>query len=255
MCETCGCALPGHEHPEPADTHTVEILKGLMSSNDLAAAHNREHFDRSGVLVVNLMSSPGAGKTRLLEQTAKALAGQLNIAVIEGDLETENDAERLRRGGIRAHQITTGSACHLDAHLIHQALHEFPLTENDRYVDILFIENVGNLVCPAAFDLGQHLNVVLLSTTEGDDKPAKYPVMFRAADLVVISKCDLLPMLDDFSIGRACASLEALGKQTPLIQTAGGRQPEIGAWIEWLKLRRAEHPTSDERGQAAEIIA
>ena len=120
MCETCGCSIPGHEHPEPADTHTVEVLKGLMSSNDHAAAHNREHFDRSGVLVVNLMSSPGAGKTRLLEQTAAGLGGRLNIAVIEGDLETENDAERLRRGGIRAHQITTGSACHLPS--AHRAL-------------------------------------------------------------------------------------------------------------------------------------
>lgn len=254
MCETCGCSIPGHEHPEPADTHTVEVLKGLMSSNDHAAAHNREHFDRSGVLVVNLMSSPGAGKTRLLEQTAAGLGGRLNIAVIEGDLETENDAERLRRGGIRAHQITTGSACHLDAHLIHRALHEFPLVDERGPVDILFIENVGNLVCPAAFDLGQHLNVVLLSTTEGDDKPAKYPVMFRAADLVVVSKCDLLPMLDDFSVERARASLEGLGNQTPVIQTAAGRQPDIAAWIAWLEARRAEHPatTAEERAVATQ---
>ena len=242
MCETCGCSIPGHEHPEPADTHTVEVLQGLMSSNDQAAAHNRGHFDRSGVLVVNLMSSPGAGKTRLLEQTAAALGDRLRIAVIEGDLETENDAERLRRGGIRAHQITTGSACHLDAHLIHRALHEFPLVDERGPVDILFVENVGNLVCPAAFDLGQHLNVVLLSTPEGDDKPAKYPVMFRAADLVVVSKCDLLPMLDDFSIDRARASLKGLGNETPVIQTAAGRQPDISAWIEWLEARRAEHP-------------
>ncbi|MBL39177.1 MAG: hydrogenase accessory protein HypB [Xanthomonadales bacterium] len=253
MCETCGCSIPGHEHPEPADTHTVEVLKGLMSSNDHAAAHNREHFDRSGVLVVNLMSSPGAGKTRLLEQTAAGLGGRLNIAVIEGDLETENDAERLRRGGIRAHQITTGSACHLDAHLIHRALHEFPLADEQGAVDILFIENVGNLVCPAAFDLGQHLNVVLLSTTEGDDKPAKYPVMFRAADLVVVSKCGLLPMLDDFSVDRARASLAGLGNETPVIQTAAGRQPDITDWIAWLEARRAEHPaTAEERAPATQ---
>ena len=240
MCETCGCSIPDHTHPEPADTHTVEVLQGLMSSNDHAATHNREHFDRAGVLVVNLMSSPGAGKTRLLEETAKALDGRLNIAVIEGDLETENDAERLRRGGIRAHQITTGSACHLDAHLIHQALHEFPLTADEKPVDILFIENVGNLVCPAAFDLGQHLNVVLLSTPEGDDKPAKYPVMFRAADLVVLSKCDLLPLLDDFSVERAKASLEGLGNQTPVIKAAAGRQAEVGEWVGWLEHKRAE---------------
>jgi hydrogenase nickel incorporation protein HypB len=253
MCETCGCSIPDHKHPEPADTHTVEVLKGLMSSNDHAAAHNREHFDRAGVLVVNLMSSPGAGKTRLLEETAKALDARLNIAVIEGDLETENDAERLRRGGIRAHQITTGSACHLDAHLIHQALHEFPLTDDEKPVDILFIENVGNLVCPAAFDLGQHLNVVLLSTTEGDDKPAKYPVMFRAADLVVVSKCDLLPMLDDFSVARAKSSLKGLGNETPVLQAAAGRQTEIDAWVAWLEARRAEHsgPRAEEQPVAA----
>ncbi|MEX2497616.1 MAG: hydrogenase nickel incorporation protein HypB [Wenzhouxiangellaceae bacterium] len=254
MCETCGCSIPDHTHPEPADTHTVEVLKGLMSSNDHAAAHNRQHFDRAGVLVVNLMSSPGAGKTRLLEHTAAALGGRLNIAVIEGDLETENDAQRLRRGGIRAHQITTGSACHLDAHLIHQALHEFPLTHDEKPVDVLFIENVGNLVCPAAFDLGQHLNVVLLSTTEGDDKPAKYPVMFRAADLVILSKCDLLPVLDDFSVDRARASLEGLGNQTPVIQTAAGRNPDIAAWIEWLEARCAEYlgPHIEEQSAATQ---
>jgi len=253
MCETCGCSIPDHTHPEPADSHTVEVLQGLMSSNDRAAAHNRAHFERAGVLVVNLMSSPGAGKTRLLEETAKALDGRLNIAVIEGDLETENDAERLRRGGIRAHQITTGSACHLDAHLIHQALHEFPLNAGERPVDILFIENVGNLVCPAAFDLGQHLNAVLLSTTEGDDKPAKYPVMFRAADLVVLSKGDLLPLLDDFSVDRARASLEGLGNQTPVIQTAAGRSPDVAAWIEWLEARCAEHSRPHIEQQAGAV--
>lgn len=256
MCETCGCSIPDHAHPEPADTHTVDVLKGLMSSNDHAAEHNREHFDRAGTLVVNLMSSPGAGKTRLLEQTAAALDGRLNIAVIEGDLETENDAERLRRGGIRAHQITTGSACHLDAHLIHQALHEFPLVHDEKRVDVLFVENVGNLVCPAAFDLGQHLNVVLLSTTEGDDKPAKYPVMFRAADLVVVSKCDLLPMLDDFSVERAKASLKGLGNETPVVQAAAGRQVEIGEWVEWLEQKRAEHlpaPASPHTAEAATV--
>lgn len=241
MCETCGCSIPGsdphHHHPAPASTETVEVLQGLMHANDHAAAHNREHFDRAGVLVINLMSSPGAGKTRLLERTHEALAEQFQIAVIEGDLETENDAERLRAGGMRAHQITTGSACHLDAHLIHKALHEFPLSEGGQAVDILFIENVGNLVCPAAFDLGQHLDVVLLSTTEGDDKPAKYPVMFRAANLVVISKCDLLPFLDDFSVERAETSLRQLGVETPMIQIAAGRSTDLSAWIQWLQDR------------------
>jgi len=251
MCETCGCSLPRqesdvhhdgqhdhvHGHGHAASSETIDVLKGLMSANDRAAAHNRAHFDRAGVLAINLMSSPGAGKTRLLERTAGALGDRFGIAVIEGDLETENDAERLRKNGIRAHQITTGSACHLDAHLIHDALHEFPLEQAGRQTDILFIENVGNLVCPAAFDLGQHLNVVLLSTTEGDDKPAKYPVMFRAADLVVISKADLLPLLDDFSVERAEHSLRQLGVETPMIRTACSRATELDEWLEWLENR------------------
>lgn len=235
MCETCGCSVPDHTHPAPADSHTVEVLSGLMAANDHVAGHNREHFERTGTLVINLMSSPGSGKTQLLELTAQALKHRINIAVIEGDLETENDAERLRRQGVRAHQIATGSACHLDAHLVHKALHDFPLEIDGRKTDILFIENVGNLVCPAAFDLGQHVNVVLLSTTEGDDKPAKYPVMFRAADLVVISKADLLPYMDGFQVERAEQSLRGLGMETPMISTAAGRQQDISAWISWLE--------------------
>ncbi len=246
MCETCGCSLPDHHHhPEPADTETVEVLRGLMDSNDQAAAHNRAHFDRTGTLTINLMSSPGAGKTRLLEETAKALAGRCEIAVIEGDLETENDANRLRAGGIRAHQITTGSACHLDAHMVHHALHDFPLEQAGRPVDILFIENVGNLVCPAAFDLGQHLNVVLLSTTEGDDKPAKYPVMFRAADLIVVSKADLLPLLDDFSIQRAEQALHQIGLETATVSTAAGKTTDVAAWVDWLEQQLESHRARD----------
>ncbi len=241
MCETCGCAIPDHNHPTPADSHTVEVLRGLMDANDHAASHNREHFNRTGTLVINLMSSPGSGKTQLLEHTARALKGQLEMAVIEGDLETENDAERLRKQGVRAHQIATGSACHLDAHLVHKALHEFPLTIDGRKTDLLFVENVGNLVCPAAFDLGQHLNVVLLSTTEGDDKPAKYPVMFRAADLVVISKADLLPYMDGFCVERATQSLRGLGVETPVINAAAGREADISAWIAWLHEQLAAH--------------
>lgn len=241
MCRDCGCSVPDHNHPAPADSHTVEVLSGLMAANDHAAEHNREHFNRTGTLVINLMSSPGSGKTQLLEHTARALQGSLELAVIEGDLETENDAERLRKQGLRAHQITTGSACHLDAHLVHHALHDFPLQVDGRKTDILFIENVGNLVCPASFDLGQHLDVVLLSTTEGDDKPAKYPVMFRAADLVVISKADLLPYMDGFSLERAERSLRGLGVETPILNTAAGREVDISAWIAWLEAQLSTH--------------
>lgn len=247
MCETCGCSIPDHHHPTPADEHTVEVLTGLMDANDHAAGHNREHFNRTGTLVINLMSSPGSGKTQLLERTAQALKDQLSMAVIEGDLETENDAKRLREQGIRAHQIATGSACHLDAHLIHKALHDFPLETDGQTTDILFIENVGNLVCPAAFDLGQHINVVLLSTTEGDDKPAKYPVMFRAADLVVISKADLLPYMDGFDVERAERSLRGLGVETPVLTAAAGRETDIAAWIEWLETQLTEHRRQDEK--------
>lgn len=251
MCTDCGCSVPDHTHPAPADSHTVEVLSGLMAANDHAAGHNREHFNRTGTLVINLMSSPGSGKTQLLEHTAKALKDLLEIAVIEGDMETENDAERLRKQGVRAHQIATGTACHLDAHLVHKALHDFPLSVDGRKVDILFIENVGNLVCPASFDLGQHLDVVLLSTTEGDDKPAKYPVMFRAADLVVISKSDLLPYMDGFSVERAEQSLRGLGVETPLISAAAGRQVDINAWLEWLESQLIAHRQEAEEKAAS----
>ena len=256
MCNSCGCALNGaapgvhgHDHHHDHERVTVitevaapapesvEVLQRLLAANDEAAAHNREHLDRHGVLAVNLMSSPGAGKTALLEATIDALGGRVRIGVIEGDLETENDAARIRAHGVPAVQITTGSACHLDAHLVHRALHQVPLDE----IELLFIENVGNLVCPAGFDLGQHHNVTLLSVTEGDDKPSKYPVMFRAADLVLLSKCDLLDLLDDFDPQRAAAALQALGRSTPLIQTAARRAASIQPWLQWLETALARH--------------
>ncbi len=206
------------------------MLKGLLDANDHQAAHNREHFARHGVLAVNLMSSPGAGKTALLEKTIDVLGGDLRVAVIEGDLETENDADRIRRKGVPAVQISTGSACHLDAHMVHSALHELELDG----VDIVFIENVGNLVCPASFDLGQHVNVALLSTPEGHDKPAKYPVMFRGAQLVVISKADLLPVLDDFDPAYATDCLRQLANTAPVLELSAKTGNGIDAWLDWL---------------------
>ena len=236
MCQTCGCSLnvrgadsiPGHE---PGAVAVIDVLQGLLAANDRQAIHNREHFDEHGVLAINLMSSPGAGKTALLEATIVALRSRYRIAVIEGDLETDNDAVRVRAHGVPAVQITTGTACHLDAQLVHRALHELPLAG----LDLLFIENVGNLVCPASFDLGQHRNVTLLSVTEGDDKPAKYPVMFRACDLVVLSKADLLDVLDDFDPLRAAAALRMLGRDTPMICTAARRTPQLQPWLDWLE--------------------
>ena len=234
MCETCGCGVTNTQHAHPEHAHTVKVMQDLMAGNDHVAAHNREHFNAHGVLVINLMSSPGAGKTRLLESTARALNGSLRMMVIEGDLETENDAARIREAGVPAIQITTGNACHLDAEMIHEALHETSLDG----IDILFIENVGNLVCPASFDLGQHVNVVLLSVTEGDDKPAKYPVMFRTADLVVLSKCDLLPLLDDFDPVAATRAVEQLGVTAPVIKTG---KESLNEWLDWLSRARRLH--------------
>ena len=236
MCKTCGCAkTPGNGHllaeARGGQAAVIDVVENLLAANDQVATHNRAHFDDHGVLAINLMSSPGAGKTALLEATIVALRGRYRIAVIEGDLETDNDAARIRAHGVPAIQITTGTACHLDAHLVHGALHDLPLAE----VDVLFIENVGNLVCPASFDLGQHRNVTLLSVTEGDDKPAKYPVIFRASDLVVLSKADLLDVLQDFDPARAAAALRALGRDTPMIRTAARRIPAIGPWLAWLE--------------------
>ena len=257
MCDTCGCTItPGNAHlvrdggplGRSADgREAVTLLKGLLSENDRQAAHNREHFDRHGVLALNLMSSPGSGKTALLEATIEALAGELRIAVIEGDLETENDAERIRAKGVPAVQIVTGTACHLDAHMVHDAVHRLNLDD----IDVLFIENVGNLVCPASFDLGHHRNVTLLSVTEGDDKPAKYPVMFRAADVMLISKADLLAVLDDFDPAAAERHLRNLASRAPVIPVAARRRRAIDAWLEWL---RAEVVAQRERRLRRETV-
>jgi hydrogenase nickel incorporation protein HypB len=254
MCNTCGCNItPGNAqlaHQQDANgTSAHSVLENLLAANDQAAAHNRAHFDEHGVLAINLMSAPGAGKTALLEATIDALKQEFRLAVIEGDLETENDAARIRRHGVPAHQITTGSACHLDAHMLHTALHHVPLAG----LDILFIENVGNLVCPASFDLGQHRNVVLLSVTEGDDKPAKYPVMFRAAELLLLTKTDLLPVLDDFSPERAEGFLRALASPAPVLQLSARRNLGLDGWFAWLRaqvrarkqqaaIRSTQHP-------------
>lgn len=226
MCDTCGCNITSSNE----DKGTVTVLKNLLLENDHQAAHNRDHFDRNSVLCINIMSSPGSGKTALLETTIEALRDDLSIAVIEGDLETENDAARIRAKGVPAIQISTGSACHLDARMIHQALHKIDLAD----LDILFIENVGNLICPASFYLGQHRNVTLLSVTEGDDKPAKYPVIFRASDLVLLSKTDLLPFLDDFSPDNVEKNLHALAKDIPLMQLSAKKQLGLDNWLQWL---------------------
>jgi hydrogenase nickel incorporation protein HypB len=228
VCEDCGCTVTT---VNVNDSSTIEVLGRLMAVNERSAAHNRDHFNHHGIAAFNLMSSPGAGKTALLEATIDAIKSDFRVAVIEGDLETDNDARRIRAHGVPAIQITTGSACHLDARMIDGALHELPL---DR-LDVVFIENVGNLVCPASFDLGQHRNVVLLSATEGDDKPAKYPVMFRAADLVLFSKMDLAPVVGDFDPQRAEQALRKLANAAPVIPLSARNSASLAPWIAWLR--------------------
>lgn len=246
MCDTCGCNVtqgnknflkPGGKlHKTESGKEAVTVLHGLLHENDHTAAHNRQHFDQHNVLAINLMSSPGAGKTALLETTIQMLDKSCRIAVIEGDLETENDAERIRQHGVTAIQIATGSACHLDAHMVHDALHNLDLSE----YDIVFIENVGNLVCPASFDLGQHLNVTLLSVPEGDDKPAKYPVMFRTSDLVLLTKSDLLPVLDDFKPEKAKQYLHDIACQAPVLECSSKDRSGMQAWLTWIDGQRQD---------------
>ena len=238
MCNTCGCSLtPGNRHllktvvHSAADTTAPEqVLGDLLAANRRQADVNRARLDQHGILTINLMSSPGSGKTALLEATIRARSDTLRVAVIEGDLETENDADRIRALGVPAHQITTGTACHLDAHLVAVGLDHLDLNN----IDVLFIENVGNLVCPASFDLGHHRNVALLSVTEGDDKPAKYPVMFRAANLVLITKADLLPHLPEFSTARAEACQRRLATDAPVLTLSAKSGDGMPLWHDWL---------------------
>ncbi len=180
MCDTCGCGIPS--------VRTIDVNERLLASNIAAAAHNREHFAARQIFAINLMGAPGAGKTALLEATISEWRGTRRVGVIEGDQATARDSARVRAAGANAVQVETGLGCHLDAPQIHRALHHMEIGSGD----ILFIENVGNLVCPALFDLGEQLRVVVTNPTEGVDKPLKYPPMFRAADIVVLNKIDLL---------------------------------------------------------------
>lgn len=234
MCKDCGCSKEhSHEKAVEKEEKAVEVLSKVLSKNDAQAQHNREHFNENKILCLNLMSSPGSGKTTLLEATIKALKDKFKIAVIEGDLETENDAKRVREVGASAYQITTGQGCHLDAFMVHKALHHLNLNDTD----LLFIENVGNLVCPASYNLGEHLNVVLLSVTEGDDKPVKYPVMFRKADLVIISKADLASHFD-FDTDKAIKECKKLNPKVDVIILDAKNGTNLELWFKFLRLKR-----------------
>jgi hydrogenase nickel incorporation protein HypB len=208
----------------------VAIEAGILEKNDRIAARNRALLWAKGIATINLMSSPGAGKTALLEKTARVMGPEIEIAVIEGDQETERDAERMRAAGVRALQINTGAGCHLDAAMVGRALG----TLEPRDGSLLLVENVGNLVCPALFDLGEQAKVVIASVTEGEDKPLKYPHIFRAADVLVLNKIDLLPHLE-LDADRLVGHAERVNPQLRVFRVSATRGDGIDAWCEWLR--------------------
>jgi hydrogenase nickel incorporation protein HypB len=232
MCGTCGCG--------DSELVSVEVHDRILSGNDRTARHNREHFEEWSVVAINLMGSPGAGKTAILEATASRLPKGARLGALAGDLETHRDAERLQQAGIPSVAITTGSACHLDAALVHRALHDTPW----RDLDYLFIENVGNLVCPAIYDLGQAASVVALSVTEGEDKPLKYPVMFRAADLVLLTKIDLLPHLPEVRVEAIRDALSRVNPSAAMIPISARTGAGMARWTDWLESRRPSRQPS-----------
>lgn len=248
MCKDCGCSMGGshhhshddhhnhhhhghHDHPVLNEKKTIEVVEKILKDNDHEAAHNRAHLDEYGLLCINLMSSPGAGKTTLLEATIKASG--LKIGVVEGDLETNMDANRVVNAGGVAYQISTGQTCHLDAFMVHNGLHHLPLNE----LDLVFIENVGNLVCPASYDVGAHLNAVLISIPEGSDKVAKYPVMFRAADVVIITKIGLLEHFD-FDVEVVKKEARKLNPKVDIIEVDSRSNQGIDKWINYIKVKK-----------------
>ena len=236
MCATCGCGedtttvtLAGHDHPHP-HTETVTLEQKVLAKNDLVAEHNRQSLTGRGILALNVMSSPGAGKTTLLERTIREVGGELPVVVIEGDQETMLDAERIQAAGARAVQVNTGAGCHLDADMVHRALH----TLNPEPKSLLFIENVGNLVCPALFDLGEHSKVVVISVTEGQDKPLKYPHMFAAADLVLLNKIDLVPYVT-FDLETFSGFARSVNPGVRILPISATRGDGLDAWYDWIR--------------------
>ncbi|THK33635.1 hydrogenase nickel incorporation protein HypB [Ensifer sp. MPMI2T] len=233
-----GRRIAGVHVPGMSQERIIRIERDILSKNDAYAAENRRHFERSGIFALNFVSSPGSGKTSLLVRTIYDLKDRLAISVIEGDQQTSNDAVRIRETGARAIQINTGRGCHLDAHMVGHAVEDLVPEPGSA----LFIENVGNLVCPAAFDLGEACKVVVLSVTEGEDKPLKYPDMFAAADLMVLNKADLLPHLDfdvELCIAHALRVNPRLQTLTVSARTGEGMEAFYG-WLEASAARRAQ---------------
>lgn len=225
---------PAHAHaPGMSQSRMVQIEQDILSKNNQYAAANRNHFREHGILALNLVSSPGSGKTTLLTRTIADLTGDYEMAVIEGDQQTANDAERIRATGVKALQINTGKGCHLDGHMVGHALETLQPADGS----LLFIENVGNLVCPAAFDLGEAHKVAILSVTEGEDKPLKYPDMFHAADLMMLNKTDLLPHLN-FDVERCIAYAQQVNPRIRVLQVSATTGEGMGAWYQWIAATR-----------------
>ena len=239
MCTTCGCPTDSHDnhhhhhhHDKPVSGGKISLELDILAKNNSLAAENRRLFKEKGIFALNLVSSPGSGKTTILEQTLRELSGKQRCAVIEGDQQTDNDARRIAATGVPVKQINTGAGCHLDAHMVGHALEELPITD----LDILFIENVGNLVCPAAFDLGEHHKVVVLSVTEGEDKPLKYPQMFHAAAVMLLNKIDLLPYLD-FDVEKCLEMARRVSPGIRIFQLSAKSGAGMTEWYHWLERR------------------
>ncbi|MEX3936860.1 hydrogenase nickel incorporation protein HypB [Paraburkholderia phymatum] len=220
----------GHAHPHGPHGRHIQLERDILHENNHHAGANRERLRQRGVFALNLVSSPGSGKTSLLVRTVSALKGTLPVAVIEGDQQTANDAERVRAAGAPAVQINTGKGCHLDAHMVGHALDRLPQNEGG----LLLIENVGNLVCPASFDLGEAHKVVVLSVTEGEDKPLKYPDMFAAARLMLLNKTDLLPHLD-FDVNKACGCARRVNPSIKIFCVSARTGEGFEHWLDWIR--------------------
>jgi hydrogenase nickel incorporation protein HypB len=210
----------------------------LLHANQSKADHNRVHFDEWDITCFNVMSSPGAGKTALLEKTLLALSQELTMAVIEGDMTTQLDAERLRQSGVPVIAINTGRACHLDAKMVAGGIHQFCQTYDPNQFDVVWVENVGNLVCPAEFEVGEHAKVALLSVTEGEDKPLKYPVMFQEADCLLITKVDLVPYLE-IDLEQIVANVRQMNPQVTIIPVSTKTGEGLAPWFDWVRSQRS----------------
>ena len=242
MCKECGC---GGELSHESHGHGMDVHVPVLDANDRLAERNRGFFAAKNLLVINVFSSPGSGKTSLLQKTAEMLRGRVRMGVIVGDLATDNDAERLSRADIPVVQITTGTMCHLDARMIAEAMKKMPLDD----LDVLIIENVGNLVCPASYDLGEGVRVVLLSVTEGEDKPLKYPPMFHSADVALVTKSDLADAVD-FNRDAALAALNKVAHHAHVIEVSYKTGEGMEAWCEEIveRARRAREGTIQHHG-------